>query len=423
MFNSEFKTKVSCFLVAVLSVAIPATLKAQVSLYDGPAGDAIGFTFESFDAGLTETGTSIVIDVESFGGCGTDIPIVTVDDPTAQLRIVYRVLADNDATRFDLALRDNDGDDSAPGLGSEEYIYPIDVGAGNDLGGGLLEQFTPFNAFVFRQQSFGFDNDGDTIPNFGLDQWRVQSVFGATDRLNIEIESLEIVFADSVFIYNGCAGDTVGFTFDSFIFGLEETGMSFIVEVNSFGGTGLGIGQTNIDASTSQIRVVYRVLANNVAPQFDVVLQDNDGDDTGPGLGNEEYQYPFLTNGGSPLGDGFEEQFVNVSDFVFRQQSFGFINDGDGELNFGLVQWNLQSSFGATDVLNVEIKSIEIVSAPDDDCLLGDVNLDEEVNLLDVSPFVTLITSGVFQKEADINGDDVVDLLDVAPFVSIITGG
>ncbi len=55
--------------------------------------------------------------------------------------------------------------------------------------------------------------------------------------------------------------------------------------------------------------------------------------------------------------------------------------------------------------------------------LLGDVNLDGTVNLLDVSPFVTLITSGGFQLEADINGDGVVSLLDVAPFVQVLTGG
>ena len=55
--------------------------------------------------------------------------------------------------------------------------------------------------------------------------------------------------------------------------------------------------------------------------------------------------------------------------------------------------------------------------------LLGDVNLDGSVNLLDVQPFVTIITNGGFQNEADINIDGVVDLLDVQPFVEIISGG
>ena len=55
--------------------------------------------------------------------------------------------------------------------------------------------------------------------------------------------------------------------------------------------------------------------------------------------------------------------------------------------------------------------------------LLGDVNLDGEVNLLDVDPFVKVLTSGGFQLEADVNQDGQVNLLDVDPFVAILTGG
>ena len=54
--------------------------------------------------------------------------------------------------------------------------------------------------------------------------------------------------------------------------------------------------------------------------------------------------------------------------------------------------------------------------------LIGDVNLDGVVNLLDVTPFVELVTGGEYQAEADINKDGAVNLLDVAPFVEILTG-
>ena len=57
------------------------------------------------------------------------------------------------------------------------------------------------------------------------------------------------------------------------------------------------------------------------------------------------------------------------------------------------------------------------------DVLLGDVNLDGAVNLLDVGPFVTLLSSGDFQAEADINMDGAVNLLDVGPFVELLGGG
>ena len=42
---------------------------------------------------------------------------------------------------------------------------------------------------------------------------------------------------------------------------------------------------------------------------------------------------------------------------------------------------------------------------------------------LDVHPFVALIQTGGFSTKADIDMNGVVDLLDVQPFVDLITGG
>jgi hypothetical protein len=55
--------------------------------------------------------------------------------------------------------------------------------------------------------------------------------------------------------------------------------------------------------------------------------------------------------------------------------------------------------------------------------LLGDVNLDDVVNGLDVDPFVGLVTSGTYQAEGDMNGDGEVNGLDVDPFVAAVVGG
>ena len=52
----------------------------------------------------------------------------------------------------------------------------------------------------------------------------------------------------------------------------------------------------------------------------------------------------------------------------------------------------------------------------------GDVNGDGQVNLLDVQPFVDLLTTGGFSPAADINQDGSLDLLDVAPFVALLSG-
>ena len=55
--------------------------------------------------------------------------------------------------------------------------------------------------------------------------------------------------------------------------------------------------------------------------------------------------------------------------------------------------------------------------------VLGDVNQDGVTNLLDVGPFVELLSTGSFQIEADTNQDGAVNLLDVEPFVQILSGG
>ena len=55
--------------------------------------------------------------------------------------------------------------------------------------------------------------------------------------------------------------------------------------------------------------------------------------------------------------------------------------------------------------------------------LQGDINNDGAVDLLDVGPFVTLISTGQYAAAGDFNGDGEVTLLDVGPFVDAIIGG
>ena len=63
-----------------------------------------------------------------------------------------------------------------------------------------------------------------------------------------------------------------------------------------------------------------------------------------------------------------------------------------------------------------------MIRVVEQDVLLGDINLDGAVNLLDVGPFVSLVSSGGYQAEADTNQDGVVNLLDVDPFVAVLGG-
>ena len=55
--------------------------------------------------------------------------------------------------------------------------------------------------------------------------------------------------------------------------------------------------------------------------------------------------------------------------------------------------------------------------------VIGDVNGDGVVNLLDIDPFVELISTGQFDAAADINGDGFVNLLDVQGFIELLSDG
>ena len=57
-----------------------------------------------------------------------------------------------------------------------------------------------------------------------------------------------------------------------------------------------------------------------------------------------------------------------------------------------------------------------------DDFILGDINGDGAVNFLDISVFVSLLTTGSYEAAGDFNGDGTVNFLDISPFVGLLTG-
>lgn len=83
------------------------------------------------------------------------------------------------------------------------------------------------------------------------------------------------------------------------------------------------------------------------------------------------------------------------------------------------------SSIATVDALAAGTEFAAVLNAISEDMkeLVGDVNCDGEIDLLDVAPFVDLVTAGEFSAKADVNLDGTVDLLDVAPFVALLTGG
>ena len=63
-----------------------------------------------------------------------------------------------------------------------------------------------------------------------------------------------------------------------------------------------------------------------------------------------------------------------------------------------------------------------LLVSPESIPIPGDVDGNRIVDLLDIQPFVTLITERSFSCNADLNRDGSVDLLDIAPFVELLLG-
>jgi len=53
--------------------------------------------------------------------------------------------------------------------------------------------------------------------------------------------------------------------------------------------------------------------------------------------------------------------------------------------------------------------------------LLGDCNLDDEVNFLDISPFISVLSAGGYLEQADIDENGFVTFLDITPFINLLS--
>ena len=53
--------------------------------------------------------------------------------------------------------------------------------------------------------------------------------------------------------------------------------------------------------------------------------------------------------------------------------------------------------------------------------LHGDVDLSGAVTFADITPFITVLSSGGFQPEADCNPDGMVDFADIPSFINILS--
>ena len=129
----------------------------------------------------------------------------------------------------------------------------------------------------------------------------------------------------------------------------------------------------------------------------------------------------------TPAPDFFtvEEGFLDTTNATFdwtEEASLSVTIDPSWVGNF--VQYGFNTNGTNFDGSGIYYDNVSF-EIPGEGCVnpLGDIDGNGLVNLLDVQPFVALVSSGTFQCEGDINEDGAVNLLDVSGFVLILSGG
>jgi hypothetical protein len=324
-----------------------------------------------------------------FGGVGSDIT-AEFEAADTQLEITLRVDPLNVATNFRVVLADNDG----VGIG-EEYQFYLNL-AGLPTGEFItITQPLTNPGPVYRQAGYQLA-DGDMIQNYGLRQVQIQSEYGSSARLKIDVMNVKVVDPEApenplLIELTPATYATQGQTFTFGTFSetgvVDQTSGNFVIDTTNAaapadpGGIGFNGLNLTFDATQYQIEVEAKLLPNNTAENFNLVMGDNDGNDSAHGLGNDDYNFLVPTSAFNtsefatfvlPLGTGSESSIVT---------SFGSTNGGDGLQNFGLTQLQIQADAAtANSGLAIEIVRFSIVKIV---ALPGDYNSDGVVDAAD----------------------------------------
>ena len=143
---------------------------------------------------------------------------------------------------------------------------------------------------------------------------------------------------------------------------------------------------------------------------------------------------PMILNGDEDLdGDGYPDNYIwNTLSPASTYSAYAFIDHNMVvrymfdtpnlyDLQYNYIPNLLNGIYGCTD----ENASNYDVSAGIDDgsCeyyIMGDINLDGQINILDIVQLANMILSDDYQESADLNGDGNLNILDVVALVNII---
>ena len=167
-----------------------------------------------------------------------------------------------------------------------------------------------------------------------------------------------------------------------------------------------------------EVATAHRSNHRNAKLEFGLFSSLNIGDDLG--LAGFSDLHAVWTGSGNQDADNFLNQFRDSVELdsigggsLAEPYSFStFESPPAGNI---VVFLRITDDFG-------EDRRIQFDNVRVNALTLGDINCDGEVNLLDVSPFVAILSSGEYLIQADINRDGVVNLLDVGQFIDILSG-
>lgn len=406
-----FKTRLQrAFVGAAFALACMASRgdAAVFATFDAAQFDTNGFAFDDFDDFFALDTTSGVINIDIatdldgsnglFGGMGSDL-VADFDAATTNLDVTLTVGPNNQASAFRVTLQDNDG----PGT-ADEHVYEFDI---SGLTPGVQTTLSyPLNLGpLFSQGAFN-QTPGDGIQNFGLRQVQIQSLFDSPDRLNILVDSVVLEDPEDPLLIQFTAdtyeAQTQTFTFGTFAEAgaFDTSGENIIINADADsasgpnGGAGFNGLNVNFEATDYQIEIEAKLLPGNTTSEFNLMLGDNDGDDSGPMMGSEDYNFLVSTDNFNetdfstftiPLGTGSESSFATT---------FGFTNGGDELQNFDLSQMQIQASGDAGGVLNLEVARFAIVERPP--TAPGDVDGDGDIDGQDFLMIQQGIGTGTF---------------------------
>lgn len=110
---------------------------------------------------------------------------------------------------------------------------------------------------------------------------------------------------------------------------------------------------------------------------------------------------------GNEVSGGWHRKSFEISDFL-------------APTNQMRIRFNA-SDLGQGSLVEAGVDGVSIILVQcDEDFVLGDTNLDGEVNFFDIEPFIGILSSNVFLEQADCNQDGVVNFLDISAFIAIL---